>query len=581
VVGVGQYEHWPPKPNAVQDARDVSWELRRLNFSVILLTDPTADELKVALGQFVQKEGKEIEQGLVFYYSGHSQTFTLKDGQKVGWIIPKNAPLPEKNRQEFMGKAVSTDTIAAMAGQIQSKHLLFLFDTSFSTDKFHRQPTALKIIDDKSMLPVRQFIAAGNSDEFIAEERVFKQFLLQGLKGDADIIHDGVVSGSELGIYLSNRVSKVTGERLHPQFGGLIASDNNNGDFVFRLIKRPLQIARLFVEPKPASAKIQVMNIIPKFEQGMELKPGKYHLHVSAQGYETVEQRIRLKAGEDRTMKIQLPVEKEALTNSLGMRFIRIRPGSFIMGSPKTEPGRLSDEIPHRIKLTKHFFMQQTEVTIRQFNQFVQSTGYRTEVEEGGGCWITDSSNRWRQKPGTSWKKPGWVPLDDDLPVLCITWNDAVTFTRWLSKKENRIYRLPTEAQWEYAGRAGTSTPFSTGRCLSTDAANYAKIDHKYHYCTTIFHENRYRPIKAGSLAPNSWKLSNMHGNVSEWCRDWYGFYQSDNSTDPIGPISGNERVIRGGHWRAKSSECRLAKRMRFPPKIASDVIGFRLVMMP
>jgi formylglycine-generating enzyme required for sulfatase activity len=323
------------------------------------------------------------------------------------------------------------------------------------------------------------------------------------------------------------------------------------------------------------------VNIIPKFKQGMELKPGKYHLHVSAQGYETVEQRIRLKAGEDRTMKIQLPVEKKVLTNSLGMRFIRIRPGSFIMGSPKTEPGRLSDEVSHRIKLTKHFFMQQTEVTVGQFRRFIRSTGYMTEVEKDGGCWITDSGNRWRQKPGTSWKRPGRVPLDDDLPVRCITWNDAVALARWMSKKENRTYHLPTEAQWEYAGRAGTSTPFSTGRCLSTTAANYAKIDHRYHYCTTIFHENRHRPIEAGLLSPNPWKLFNMHGNVSEWCQDWYGFYQPNNATDPIGPSSGNERVIRGGHWRAKAAECRLAKRMRFPPKIASDVIGFRLVMIP
>mgnify|MGYP003564620536 CR=1 FL=1 len=581
VVGVGQYEHWPEKPNAVQNARDVSWELRRLGFSVMLLTNPTIDELRFALKQFVQNIGKETERGLVFYYSGHSQTLTLKNSQKVGWIIPKDAPLLEENRRKFMEKAISTEAISTMVDQIQSKHVLFLFDASFSTDKFHVEPTILKIVNDASALPAHQFITAGHADEPISEESDFKRFLLQGLRGEADIIHDGVVSGSELGLYISNRVSKVTGERLHPQFGRLVLPGNAIGDFIFRLTDRPLKIARLFVDPKPATAKVQIVNIIPKFEQGMELKPGEYHLHVSAQGHETVEQRIRLTAGEDRTVKIQLPRAKEELTNSLGMRFIRIRPGSFMMGSPEDEPGHSSDEIPHRVRLTRHFFMQQTEVTVQQFKRFVKSTGYRTEAEISGGCWITGNGSRWKKKPGTSWEKPGWVPLDTNLPVLCVTWYDAVAFALWLSRKERRTYRLPTEAEWEYAGRAGTSTPFSTGRCLSTDDANYAKVDHKYQHCSTYFRENRRRPVKAGLLTSNPWKLSNMHGNVSEWCLDWYSFYSPDSATDPKGPSLGNERVMRGGHWQAKATECRLAKRLRFPPKIASDVVGFRLVMVP
>jgi formylglycine-generating enzyme required for sulfatase activity len=581
VVGVGQYEHWPSKPNAVQDAREVSWELRRHGFMVRLLTDPSAYELEKALNRFVQRNGKEADQGVVFYYSGHSQTIISEDGQKDGWIIPKDTPLLKENRQEFMAKAISTEAMVAMSGRMRSKHLLFLFDTAFSADNFHREATTLKIIDNASMLPVKQVITAGRAGESISPESDFKRFLLQGLQGEADLIYDGMISGSELGLYLADRVSKVSSERLHPQFGRFTGSGSPNGDFIFRAARQPLHIARLFVEPSPKDAKIQIVNIIPKFKQGIELRPGEYHLHVSAQGHETVEQQIRLTVGEDRTVKIRLPKEKEMLVNSLDMHFIRIRPGNFMMGSPETEPGRSSDEILHRVTLTRHFFMQQTEVTVRQFKRFVHATGYRTEAEKSGGCWITSSGNRWRQKSGTSWQRPRTGPLDEDLPVVCVTWNDAAAFARWLSKKEHRIYRLPTEAQWEYAGRAGTSTSFSTGRCLSTNAANYAKIDRKYRDCTVVFNETRRRPIKAGLLLPNPWKLYNMHGNVSEWCLDWYGFYPSDSATDPTGPSTGNERVMRGGHWQASAAECRLAKRRRFPPGIASDVVGFRLVMLP
>ena len=581
VVGVGQYDHWPPKPNAVRDARDVSWELRRHGFMVMLLTDPSADELEKALNRFVQRNGKETDQGAVFYYSGHSQTITSKDGRKVGWIIPKDAPLLKENRQKFKEKAISTEAIAEIFDRIRSKHLLFIFDTAFSADRLHREAIALKMINDASMLPVQQFITAGRAGESVSQESDFKHFLLQGLQGQADLIDDGMISGSELGLYLSDRVSKVAGERLHPQFGRLGTSDNSNGDFIFRSRRQPLKIARLFVEPEPKDAKIQIVNITPKFKQGMALRPGEYHLHVSAQGHEIVEKQIRLTAGEDRTVKIRLPKEKEMFVNSLDMHFIRIRPGNFMMGSPETEPGRSSDEILHRVTLTRQFFMQQTEVTVRQFKRFVHATDYRTEAEKGGGCWITSSGNRWRQKSGTSWRKPGTGPLDDDLPVVCVTWNDAAAFARWLSKTERQTYRLPTEAQWEYAGRAGTSTPFATGRCLPTDAANYAKIDRKYHDCTAVFKTNRHRPIQAGLLLSNLWKLYNIHGNVSEWCLDWYGFYPSGSHTDPTGPNTGNERVMRGGHWQASAAECRLAKRLRFPPKIASDVVGFRLVMLP
>ncbi len=536
------------------------------------------------MDQFAAQAGADAGNALIVYFAGNTYSATSADGRTTGYIIPTDAPHPGQAREDLDEYAISSHDIASLAGRIQSRYLLFLFDAPFSADLFQVEPPVLKVVTTESALPVRQFITAGRGDESITGESAFKRYLLKGLRGEADLIHDGVVSASELALFLSNRVPKVTHGRQHPQFGRIAEAGGEGGDFIVQLTDRPHAIARLFVNAQPVPDTIRILNIKPRFRQGIELKPGRYHLQVSADGFETAETWINLAAGEDRTVTIKLSkLSKldDAITNSLGMRFVRIRPGSFMMGSPASEPGRSNDETQHRVRLTRRYFMQSTEVTVGQFKQFVQSTDYKTEAEKGGGCWTAGDGRRWTQKPGTSWQKPGLMSVEDNLPAICVTWNDAAAFARWLSRRERRTYRLPTEAEWEYAGRAGISTPFSTGRCLSTDEANYGKIGFTYQKCTTVFRKKRGRPIAVGSLPPNPWKLYNIHGNVSEWCQDWYGRYPFGNATNPKGPNSGSERVMRGGHWQADAAGCRSARRWRFPPNLASDAVGFRLVMVP
>ena len=583
VIGIGEYDHWRQRPDAVRDAREVSRTLQRHGVTVRLLTDPTLQALRTALAEFADNTGAESQRGLIFYYSGNTRTTTSSDGKVTGWLMPKDAPPPDTQREAEMAQAISTDDIADAVRRMKSRHALFLFDAPLSADALQDEPHVLKPITPASMIPTRQYISAGSTHETGAVQGVFKRFLVKGLNGEADLIHDGVVSASELGLYLWDRVSRTTQNQRQPKYGRIGATGDPGGDFILRLTESEAapMVARLYVDAHPDSAVIRIMNIKPRFQQGITLKPGRYHLHVAAAGYQSVEQSIELMAGEQRTVEIRLPEAKNVITNSLGMRFVRIQPGRFLMGSPASEPGRSNDETQHRVQLTRRFFMQSTEVAVGQFKQFVQSTGYKTEAEKSGGCWTAGDGSRWTQKPGTSWQKPGLMAIEADLPVNCVTWNDARTFARWLSRKEQRTYRLPTEAEWEYAGRAGVSTPFSTGRCLSTEEANYGKIGYAYQKCTTVFRNKRGRPIKVGLLAPNPWKLYNIHGNVSEWCQDWYGLYPTGSVIDPTGPDSGSERVMRGGHWQADAAGCRSAKRWRFPPNLASDAVGFRLVMIP
>ena len=248
-------------------------------------------------------------------------------------------------------------------------------------------------------------------------------------------------------------------------------------------------------------------------------------------------------------------------TSAAGFEMVLIQSGTFTMGSPSSEPSRYSDEKQHRVTLSKPFYLSATEVT----------------------------QSRWKQVMGNN---PSRFK-GDNLPVEGVSWFDAVKFCNALSKREglnpaytisgisvswNKSsdgYRLPTEAEWEYACHAGTTTPFNTGRCLSADEANYngkrpLKGCPKGNY--------RAETVPVSSFDPNRWGLYDMHGNVCEWCWDWYKKY-SGTVTDPSGPAEGGDRVVRGGSWFDGGRHVRSAIRIRGAPGIRSrsDDVGFRL----
>jgi formylglycine-generating enzyme required for sulfatase activity len=584
VVGVSRYDKWPDRPNAAVDAREVSRFLKSKGFRVTLVTDPTSLELKKALNDLVYAAGREQDRGILFYFAGQGETQTSEDGTKLGWIVPSDCPTLKDDPEEFVSLAISMTDIESLSTQIRSRHVLMIFDASFSGAVFSLESPVLEAIGEKSALPVRQYIISGGEGETQPEKNTFKTLLLKGLEGDADLIFDGYITGSELAIYLSDRVEKQTGGILHPQYGKFKHAALARGDFIFHLVETKPERGRLFVETEPEGAQVRILNIGPRFIQGMELLPEKYHVEVSAEGYKTKKEWLVIEAGEDRIYKTRLEKAEDATTNSLGMQFVLIRPGNFQMGSPGKEDYGSGDEKNHSVTLTEGFYLQTTEVTVGQFRKFVDETGYTAEGEKSGGCWVSSAGGRWRKNRESSWKKPGsWETKadrqTDSHPVTCVSWNDARAFAAWLSEKEGKNYALPTEAEWEYACRAGTSTPFAFGRCLSTDKANFGGTGPSFSECKDSFRDNRKRPIKVGSLAPNSWGLFDMHGNVSEWVQDWYGQYPSKNVTEPKGSSSGTERVMRGGHWQSDANSCRSAKRSSFLPGGASDAIGFRLVM--
>jgi formylglycine-generating enzyme required for sulfatase activity len=289
-----------------------------------------------------------------------------------------------------------------------------------------------------------------------------------------------------------------------------------------------------------------------------------------------------LQSGEDTQIAIELAKLPEQtlptpspkpFTNTIGMTFAYIAPGEFDMGTLESNSVREKDEKQHRVTLSQGFFIQRKEVTVAQWRAFVQSSGYRSEAENDGGGYIWTGS-AWEQKPDILWSSPGY-PQQEDHPVTCISYNDVQAFIDWLSAKEGRTYHLPTEAQWEYAARAGSTSAFANGKIDKLNCERDPNLDAMGWYCGNS--EGKTHPV--AQKQKNAWGLHDMHGNVWEWCQDWYGSYRSDAAIDPVGPTRGVNRVLRGGSFTSNAKSCRAANRSSNKPEFRSYNYGFRLAV--
>ena len=239
---------------------------------------------------------------------------------------------------------------------------------------------------------------------------------------------------------------------------------------------------------------------------------------------------------------------KKKIKNSIGMEFVLILPGKFMMGSPENEPGRYTGERLHAVNLTSPFYMQTTEVTQAQWKAL---TG----------------------KNPSSHKRCG-----DNCPVEQVSWNDVQKFIQKLNQKEGTDkYRLPTEAEWEYACRAGSMTAFPNGGITKLQCGRDDNLDSIGWYCGNS--NNIIQP--AAQKKPNAWGLHDMLGNVQEWCQDWFGPYPDDEVVNPKGPKKGSYRAMRGGTWYSPARDTRCASRFGSPPHYRFQHIGFRLCMTP
>jgi formylglycine-generating enzyme required for sulfatase activity len=236
--------------------------------------------------------------------------------------------------------------------------------------------------------------------------------------------------------------------------------------------------------------------------------------------------------------------ESPTAADPFAAQMVSIQGGTFMMGSPESEADRGDNEYQHQVSVSS-FKMSKYEVTQAQWEAIMGSN-----PSEFSGC--------------------------PQCPVEHVSWDDIQDFLQKLKAKTGKSYRLPTEAEWEYAARGGTSTPFYTGNCISTDQANYDG-NNPYQSCSKGKYLGKTTPV--GSFPPNKYGLYDMHGNLWEWCSDWYGvdYYNNSPANNPKGPSTGSYRVIRGGSWTINARYCRSADR----GFISSGSSGFRLVFVP
>jgi formylglycine-generating enzyme required for sulfatase activity len=279
-----------------------------------------------------------------------------------------------------------------------------------------------------------------------------------------------------------------------------------------------------------------------------------------------------------------VPVE---IANSIGMKLALIPPGEFTMGSAdeeiaaeieraKGDKGRMSAEGPsHRVKITKPFYLAIYPVTQGEFEKVMDADPSAFTEKQMDASAFTPPLSEGEVKSRLNVRKKLAGKETSRHPVETVHWLEAIEFCRRLSaipaeRAARRVYRLPTEAEWEYSARAGTTTRW----CCGDDEADLQQF--------AWFNKNAggmTHPV--GEKKPNAWGLCDMHGNVYQWCADWFGadYYQHSPPSDPAGPAAGSDRVMRGGSWSFNSSDCRSAHRFGAARAHRTRNIGFRVVV--
>jgi formylglycine-generating enzyme required for sulfatase activity len=570
VIGNGAYSSSPLK-NPVNDATDLAAALKRTGFTVTLKKNANLQEMVESIEDF----GNSLKRGGVglFYYAGHGVQVS-----SVNYLLPINARINKESDVRF--QAVDAGRILAEMENANNGLNIVILDACRDNPfgkSFRSASRGLAIVANA---PSGTFISYSTGAGQVARDgdgrnSPYTSALLENIAKPGLTINKVFMN-------VRSKVKKETGQ-VPWELSSL------EGDFFFArgsmVVEEPPEqpavrepaTGRLTVKSNVGGAKVYIDGAYEgESPVSATLKPGTYSIILKKAGYPDATENVRVEAGGAKTISIVMektapPPVAAARTGDVyqdsatGMAFVFVKGGCYEMGDTFGDGG--SAEKPVHNVCVSDFYLGKYEVTVGQFRTFVQDTNYRTEAEKGDGCFVW-SGSKWEKDGSKSWRSPGFSQ-DDNQPAVCVSWNDTQAFNEWLSRKGGKSYRLPTEAEWEYAARSGGKKEKYAGTSNDSGLGEYAWYNAN----------SGSRTHGVGEKTPNGLGLYDMTGNVWEWCQDWYGekYYADSPRTNPQGPSSGQYRVLRGGAWGYNPVYVRAAFRTWVEPADRGSGNGFRL----
>jgi len=658
-IGINNYKH-PAIPDlsyAEADAVAVA-KLLGENYGfqdtrTLLGEQATRQGITAAVAEFFKSSRVSSSDAVVIYFSGHGQTIDLATGGEMGFLIPQDAEINLEGETDIAGyyqSCIPMQDIKTWRNLIPAKHILIVADSCYSGLLANERSLPAPVMDALK-LGVCQILTAGTRNQKARElpeygHGTYTAKFLEALRtGVADLNKDGFIRASELGQYLKD----VNIENQTPQSKVM----DGEGDFIFvarrladgyvsgtvldQKTKEPLRGARVRLTGSPVDDRTNTK--------------GEFRLRVPVGGYSgftidlprdgksfEVSEAVQVSESEEEFVELVVAVPVDAMggedtlpkgwtneTDSMGNTarvwtlkdapsrpqpkdiwryplrgtnefydLVWIEPGKFLMGSPVTEPERDTDEEQHEVEISRGFWLGRYEVTNHQFGVFVDDTNYVTTAEEVGESFAWDGT-KWLVFEGLNWHEPvikGSPHLGDDYPVIQVSWEDCQAFLDWAG------LTFPSEAQWEYACRAGTVTPCYWGKDQTEDACRYANVADASMCALFEVYGTGFECVDGfastgvvGSFLPNAFGLYDMLGNVAEWCLDKYAeeYYSSSPARDPVNrngdkityhtgehEFHGDNRSVRGGSWTSLAKRIRAASRDRLHPTDRATTTGFR-----
>ena len=592
-----------PLQNPIANAGQIAGELKaRWGFDTVVVRNPTAKEIEQKIREYRDKftrnaNGQYPQDGQLFiFFSGHG-----KEDLGIGYFLPRGTD-PNNLRET----ALSYEYLRNLINAIPCRHVLVSVDACYSVyfDKdFGQRPDldfkrpgelgedAVRLANHERYR-ARVFFTSDAQGDMTPDKSGFAKKMLEGLR--TFMPSSGFMTSSELFASYVQKANPV------PHAGDFGDDEAGSSFLFFRAQMAPRRDASQDVqawnEAKAAASADAYRTYLRNFPQGefrelaearirqLEEKDSDFTEWQSAKATHTREAYRRYldnwPSGAYRELA-ESALERLAPPDPENM--VLIPGGTFQMGS---NDGDSDEKPPHSVTLGS-FYMGKYEVTLRQFKEFIDASGYKTDAEKDGGSYVWNGSS-WDKKAGVYWKHDAEGNLrpsaEYNHPVIHVSWNDATEYCKWLSQKRGKSYRLPTEAEWEYAAGNGskhTKYSWGNGNPSGKKGGNVADESAKSKFPSwTVFEgysDGFVYTASVGSFDANELGLFDMTGNVWEWCADWKGDYPSTAQNNPKGPSTGSYRVYRGGSWSSFPQYCRVAYRDNISASSRSDDLGFRL----